>query len=279
VHYKIASVPGSPDRENEDWAAVAGDAVVVIDGSGLPGNMPTGCIHGVPWYVRNLGIRLLAGMTDPNPRATLPDVLAAAIGWVTHLHSGTCDISSPGTPSAVLAMARPRAGTLEYLVLGDCTFGVTHRNSEVSEVADHRMDQVAAEAFRAMLAVPLGDPGKLAARVAFVREQAPLRNRPGGYPLAGSVPEAAYEACTGSIPLADCAEWVLMTDGAARYMDFGVGAIRDAMTLLGAAGPEGLFREVREAEAADPAGERLPRGKASDDATVAYSPRVPVPGG
>jgi len=271
VQHKIGSIPGSPDRENEDWAGSAGDAAVVIDGSGLPGNMPTGCIHGVPWYVRNLGARLLAGMTDPSPQATLPNVLASAIGWVTQQHAGTCDVTSPGTPSAVLAMARPRAGMLEYLVLGDCTFGVAHRSNEVTSVTDHRMDTVAAEAFKAMLSVPLGAPGKLEARMAFVKQQAPLRNRPGGYPLAGAVPEAAYEAHTGSFPLADCVEWILMSDGAARFMEFGVGSIGDAMMVVNVAGPEGLFREVRDAEAADPAGVRLPRGKGSDDATVICS--------
>src|SRR5579859_5224035 len=120
MRHSIAVIPGDPARANEDWAGVLGNSAVLLDGSGLPGDLPTGCVHGVPWYVRHLGTRLLSRMVTDPPGAALTDQLADAIGWLTAQHAHTCDVAAPGTPSAVLAAVRAEGDHLEYLVLGDC---------------------------------------------------------------------------------------------------------------------------------------------------------------
>jgi hypothetical protein len=169
-------------------------------------------------------------------------------------------------------MVRAADGQLEHLALGDCTLAVMLGGSRIATVTDHRMDAIAADAFAAMIEVPIGSAHKQAARMNFVRQQLPLRNMPEGYPLAGSKPEAAYEALTGSFPLAGVGQWVIMSDGAARYIDFGIGTWPDALRLLDEAGPEQLLAQLRAAEAADPAGRRWPRAKLHDDATLTCSP-------
>jgi hypothetical protein len=87
---------GSPESENEDWAGVAAPGLaVVLDGLSAPDGTGTGCRHGTPWFVSQLGPRLLTLAADP---ANSPaDVLAEAIRQVAGLHPG-CDLTHPGTP-------------------------------------------------------------------------------------------------------------------------------------------------------------------------------------
>jgi hypothetical protein len=52
----LATQPGSPDAANEDWAGVlAPGLAVVLDGLSAPDGTGTGCRHGTPWYVSQLG--------------------------------------------------------------------------------------------------------------------------------------------------------------------------------------------------------------------------------
>jgi hypothetical protein len=78
MQFRMASIAGDEARENEDYAGVLGSCAVVPDGSGLPGDLPSGCVHGVPWYVCHLGAGLLARMAL-DTEASLPDALAGAI--------------------------------------------------------------------------------------------------------------------------------------------------------------------------------------------------------
>ena len=98
MHAAIATQAGSPDAPNEDWAGVlAPGLAVVLDGLSAPDGTGTGCRHGTPWYVSQLGPRLLTLAADPS--CSLVDALAEAIRQVAGLHPG-CDLTHPGTPSA-----------------------------------------------------------------------------------------------------------------------------------------------------------------------------------
>jgi len=104
MHAAIATQAGSPESANEDWAGVAAPGLaVVLDGLSAPDGTGTGCRHGTPWFVSQLGPRLLTLAADP---ANSPaDALAEAIRQVAGLHPG-CDLTHPGTPSATLVMLR-----------------------------------------------------------------------------------------------------------------------------------------------------------------------------
>lgn len=268
--FRVAAAAGDPQRPNEDFAGVLGGCAVLLDGSGAPGDMPTGCIHGVPWFVRQLGARCLAGMVTGEADAPLPGILAAAITSVTGLHKGTCDLSCPGTPSAVMIMTRAGARSLDYLVLGDSTLIIEDTAGVIEAVTDRRMDAVAAEEYRRVLALPTGTPEHQAARIAYVRRQQPLRNQPDGYPVASTDPESAYQALAGSVPAPGVRRVAMLSDGVSRFAEFGMGTWGDLLGMLTAGGPEALFAAIRKAEDTDPAGSRWPRAKKHDDVSVVF---------
>ena len=268
--FRLATMPGDPARPNEDFAGVLGSCAILLDGSGAPGDLPTGCIHGVPWYVRQLGARCLARMAAGDPDEPLDGILGSAIADVSTLHAGTCDLSSPGTPSSVVVMARTGTETLDYLVLGDSAFVIEDASGKVEVVTDQRMDRVAAAEFQAVLALPIGAPEHQAARIAFVRRQQPLRNQPGGYPVASTDPAAAAKALTGSLPAGDVRRAAMASDGVTRFAEFGLGTWGDLLSTLSSGGPAALFARIREAERDDPEGRKWPRAKQHDDMSVVF---------
>ena len=87
MHAAIATQAGSQDSANEDWAGVlAPGLAVVLDGLSAPDGTGTGCRHGTPWFVSQLGPRVLAQAADP--ARSLVDALAEAIQQVASLHPG-----------------------------------------------------------------------------------------------------------------------------------------------------------------------------------------------
>jgi hypothetical protein len=269
MFFRLATMAGDPARPNEDYAGALGDSAILIDGSGAPGDLPTGCIHGVPWFTRQLGARCLAVMAAGDDSEPLGGVLGDAIQQVADLHRDTCDLSVPGTPSGVVIMTRARGASLDYLVLGDSTL-VIDEDGYIRTVSDRRMESVAVEEFRAMLALPTGTPEKQAARMTYVRRQQPLRNHPDGYPVASTDPGAANKALTGSVPLGNVRRAALISDGVSRFTEFGVGTWDEMLGILAGSGPGDLFRRIREAEDTDPDGKQWPRAKRHDDVGAVF---------
>jgi hypothetical protein len=265
---QTATRPGRDDKPNEDYAGALPASAVLLDGAGGPSEMPSGCVHGTPWYVRQLGARLLADM-ETTPERDLPGILAEGIRTVSDLHRGTCDLSAPGTPASVVVMARARGNDLEYLVLGDSTI-VIDAGGEVAVVTDRRIDAVATVERKAMEALPTGTPEHQAARIRFVSLQREMRNQPGGYWTASTDPRAADKAITGSVPLPSVRRAALLSDGTTRFNEFGLGTWSELLDLLDLSGPLEVFSRIREAEASDPNGSRWPRAKRCDDVAVVH---------
>src|SRR5690625_3783939 len=96
------TLPSDPNSGNEDWHLVSDGLVIVLDGATI--RTDTGCIHGLRWYVRQLGLSIATAATDPN--CGLPSALEWAISHVNGLHSGACDLAHPGTPSAAAGIVR-----------------------------------------------------------------------------------------------------------------------------------------------------------------------------
>lgn len=267
--FTAATMPGDPGKPNEDLPGVLGDCAVLLDGSGAPGDLPTGCIHGVPWFVRQLGSRCLGRMAGSAPRTSLDSILETVIAEVMGLHRDTCDLSVPGTPSSMIVMVRAGQETVDYLVLGDSAL-IIDVADDVTMVTDTRMADVAPPEYQQVLSLPTGTPEHQAARMAFVAKQQPLRNSPHGYPVVSTDPAAARKAITGSLPARDVRRAALVSDGVTRYAEFGLGTWKDLLDVLGAAGPGALFECIRRAEASDPAGHRWARAKRHDDVAAVY---------
>lgn len=258
--YRLATDPGRPDRANEDFAAVGTDAAVLLDGAGTPNGFESGCVHGVAWYTRTLGSLLLAEVI---PGRSLADALASAITTASALHGGFCDLSNPNTPSATVVAVRFTGDRVEYLVLADSVLTLDLDGSKPGVITDKRIDTAEQDVRRSFPA------GTKPTRYQLDAGLTKRRNIPGGFWTAGANPQAAHEALTGSIPLADLAGLAMLTDGASRLTDqFGLISWRTTLDLLWTQGPQALINRVRDVERGDADGQRWARTKTHDDATV-----------
>jgi hypothetical protein len=264
----IATQAGSQDSANEDWAGVLVPGLaVVLDGLSAPDGTGTGCRHGTPWYVSQLGPRVLALAGDPS--RSLADALAEAIRQVASLHPG-CDLTHPGTPSATVVLLRALEERADYLALADATL-LLDTSEGLKVVSDERVNQLAGKEREAANQVPTGSALKLRRRVQLTRALRRARNRPGGYWVAAADPQAASQAVTGSLPSKTLRRAVLLSDGASRLVDlFELATWEELLALLDENGPDELLRQVRAAEAVDAESRQWPRTKRSDDATAVY---------
>ena len=245
----------------------SGNAAVVVDGVTSPAGMETGCEHGTPWYANQLASQLVA--TSSDGRQSLRSALSLAITNVANLHRKSCDLHADGTPSATVAVVRQRAQLAEYLVLSDATI-VLEAHGAAQVVTDDRLAALLAEPRHAVQGAPADSEIREQRLRELVSAQRKLRNAPGGYWLAGTVPEAAEHAVTGYVPVSQGLCVAVMTDGAARLVDmFGACSWPDALETLRITGPEAWIQRVRELEATDRGMIRWPRYKVSDDAALA----------
>ncbi|GGQ01874.1 hypothetical protein GCM10010233_17580 [Streptomyces pseudogriseolus] len=265
----LGTSPSAPGGENEDFAAAAPGAAVLLDGAGVAG-AETGCVHGVAWFSGTLGA-LLLGTITARPAWSLAKCLADAIRVTRALHEDTCDVRHRASPTSTVVAVRVREGRLEHLVLGDSSLLLAERGGGLVPVTDRRLDEVGARLRGRVDELPTGSPEHAAALAEYRDTLTSLRNRPGGFWIAGPDPLAAEHALTGAVPLDSLASVTLLSDGATRLVDrFGLASWEDALALLDSAGPDELIRQTRKAEDGDPYGRRWPRGKAHDDATALH---------
>ena len=267
MEVSFASLAGSDQVSNEDAVAATAHVVAVVDGVSTS-RLPTGCIHGTPWYANALATQIVAAASR-EPGQDLPAVLFEALQAVASSHADTCDLTAAGTPSATVAITRPFGDRLDYLVLSDATIAI-QTEAGVEVVSDKRVDALVGEL---SLAAKTAEPGSEEQKQRLedlITTQRKLRNVEGGYWLAGAVPEAADHAQVGSVPLGEVRSVAVMSDGASCLVDvYAAMDWRQALGMLTADGPREWLGRVREAELADARKERWPRYKVSDDATNA----------
>jgi hypothetical protein len=265
----IASEP-APGRRNEDFVAATTHAAVLLDGAGLFGIDDGGCRHGVDWYVRQVGTRLLTRITDL-ANSGLPDLLTQAIAAVADLHRDTCDLSHPGTPSATVVAIRCRDDVLDYLVLADSVL-VLDKTDGIKTICDDRQTTIGRRHRSALDAHPNGSAAHRDELQRFVTVMRSYRNRAGGFWVAASDPAAAQQAITGTVAFDQLRSAMLLSDGASRLVDrFSVHTWPQVLSLVADTGPQAVIDAVRTAERSDPDGHRWPRGKTHDDASIIYS--------
>jgi hypothetical protein len=161
VRVTLATDAGTPGWPNEDFAAVAPGAAVLLDGcTTVPRDRDTGCRHGVAWYARTLGTALLAGITAVPP-VPLDQALSAAIAEVRSRHETTCDLASPATPAATVTAVREEPDGIGYLALSDSTvaawYGGGHQPLIISD--RHRPAAARPEAAAAAVTGTVGRDG------------------------------------------------------------------------------------------------------------------------
>jgi hypothetical protein len=81
VLVSFASEPGAQGQPHEDFVAAAPHMIVLLGGAGTPDGLDTGCVHGVPWFTRQLGASLMRTATWApllSPLAFLTSLLTAS---------------------------------------------------------------------------------------------------------------------------------------------------------------------------------------------------------
>ncbi|MBB4924297.1 protein phosphatase 2C domain-containing protein [Kitasatospora kifunensis] len=271
MQVQLAGEPEQPGQVNEDFAATTPEALVLLDGSSSPAGMESGCRHGTAWYVRRLGVHLLARLTD-RPDRSIAECLADAIVETAALHGARCDLAHPGTPAATVVAARLHGASLEYLVLGDSLLVLEPRDGPVRVIGDNQHFATGQELRRALHAAELGSAERAALRLRYALAVRAVRNTGRGPWIAAASPKAAAQAETGFVKLDALRALAAVTGGAARYAEpFALGDWPAALHLLAEAGPAALIARVREVEALDPRCERWPRDPAREDATALYA--------
>ncbi|MWA05770.1 hypothetical protein F8568_036520 [Actinomadura sp. LD22] len=238
VSYVSEATPGRP---NEDFVAAGPGWVVLLDGATAPPGVDSGCAHDPAWLVRRLGGQIAARMAleDGKP---LPDLVAEAIKVTGEAHTGTCDLENPDSPSATVSLLRRRGDAVEWFVLADSP--IVLDVGEIRVIRDDRVDRLPSYTLEA------------------VRKS---RNSPGGFWVASTKPEAAYEGLTGEVPVAGLRRAAVLSDGASRLVElFGRLDWDGLLRVLDDEGPRELVRRTRAAEES----ETVARGKRHDDATA-----------
>jgi hypothetical protein len=260
----------SPDAtSNEDFIAATASVVVVIDGASVPPELGTGCTHGTAWFARRLGAQLLALLSSEADRSPA-DSLAQAVTDVAALHSDTCDLDHPGSPSATVAVLREQPDAVDYLVLGDTTI-LVEESAGVRVVTDDRLEQVAAVQHGAMHQHATGSADHARSFAELVTEQRRHRNHPDGFWVASTDPAAAQHALTDTAPRTGLHRAAVLSDGATRLVDrFGLLDWPGFLNALAEQGPAAIIARIRAAEGSDPDGRRWPRGKRHDDASAGF---------
>jgi hypothetical protein len=269
VEVSFASWPGSVSKANEDFVAASPKVAVVLDGLSAPPPLGTGCLHGTPWFVAQLGAQVMSAATTAGEEP-LQDLVAGAITRVADSHAHSCDLDHPGTPSSSLAVLREQDRRVEYLLLFDSVI-VLDGPSGLVVVTDRRVDAFARQEHLATREHPVGSPAHQERVQELVAAQRRHRNQPSGYWVAGAKPTAAYQAVTGSRPLDEVDRAALLSDGVSCLVELYAAA--DWLELLDSMqqhGPTHVITRVRDLEDADPSGSRWPRYKRSDDATAAF---------
>jgi hypothetical protein len=267
MQISFATRAGSTSKPSEDFVTASPDVAIVLDGLTAPASLGTGCVHGTPWYVAQLGGQLLSGIAA-GPDRPLQDLVADALGNVAGMHAKNCDLTHPGTPSSSIAMLRFRADVIDHLVLFDSVI-LLDGPSGLRIATDHRVDDYAQVEHEAVLKFPLGTPEHQDGIARLVAAQRHHRNVTGGYWVAGARPEAAYEAITGQTPRSEVTRAALLSDGASCLVDkYGAADWAELLKILEEQGPNEVLSRVRALEDTDPLGECWPRYKRSDDATA-----------
>lgn len=271
MQVQLAGEPQQPGGESEDFAAASPEAIVLLDGSSSPTGMESGCRHGTAWYVRRLGVHLLARLTDRSDRS-IAECLADAIAETAALHGGRCDLAHPNTPAAMVVAARLHGSSLEYLALGDSLLVLHLKEGPPRVIGDNQRFLGGEELRRQVWATVPGSAEREALHVRYALAVRAARNTGRGPWIAAAVPKAARYAETGFVRLAELHAVAAVTDGASRFTDrFGLGSWSDILLLLAEFGPSELIAQVRAVERSDSRCVRWPRGKAHDDASALYA--------
>jgi len=248
-------------EESADKIFVTPHAAILLDGASafVPVPVPASA------YADYLG-RFLADALTTEPAANLQEILAEGIK-ATAAHY---NLKAGESPSSTVTIARERDEHLDLLLLGDNT--VILPGGEI--LTDDRIDRLDLEPrrkYRERLAAGHGyDDEHKALLRELQTQQAKYRNKPGGYWIADTYPEAARWAISSKRKVSTTPWAILATDGAydtmrhlglVKWREYRENSSRELAELL-------QLCELWERNQ-DPGAQILPRAKRHDDKSLA----------
>ncbi|PUB23964.1 protein phosphatase 2C-like protein [Promicromonospora sp. AC04] len=257
----LAATLGGASR-NQDRYVVGDNFAAVLDGAtSVAGDRS----HDPGWFAQQLADSLARTIPEGGP---LADHVERAIRTVRDTHA----LQPDSAPTSTIAIARWSRDALETYVLGDSPAVVLHPDGTASVHEDDRLAAVATAkrtTYRSQLAAGHGyGQAHRETLLDLQAEQAERRNRPGGYWIAGTDPDAAQHGITDITALSDVAAVILASDGVALERHPNATTWAELLAEVQQHGPDNVLRSIHGAEDADPDGSRWPRSKPHDDKTI-----------
>jgi Protein phosphatase 2C len=268
------SIPGTPERDNEDAMGANAHIAFVLDGVTGVGDTPLMAGRSDAAWVAQLARDLLLrhseqGVGDLRGFITRVATDIAAQFERDRLRPPAARYEMPWTTLSMIAVSE---GRLEIAYVGDSRVLI-----ETSEDAVHNFGtNPSRTAFESKLAAKMiaarKGIGAAAIRETVLPELRRVRdtvNTANGFWLLGADPSVGKHATVTSIELTGPATVLLATDGFyALSDDYRRYGERELIATAQTIGLKVLGRELRHIEDDDPEGVRYPRMKKSDDATA-----------
>lgn len=266
------SLPGDPERPNEDAFDQAPNAAVVFDGATSLGDRLLPGPSDAAWIASFGARRLMAHVRDGDPPK---DALLHALADAEKSFAGLrrrAPVEKYEIPFASMMFVAENEKGLEALWLGDCGLIVKAPREKARFVGDG-FEKKAAESKRAAaLSAQTGVSSTVGVNrphiLPALRAARNRMNGPGGWAF-GPDTRAAKHVDSQTVKAPPGTLLLLASDGfLALGSDYGR---YDVEGLLAAVQTEGLVKlgeELRAIENRDPEGQRFPRFKKSDDATA-----------
>ncbi len=272
------SLPGRPDRPNEDAFGVTETSAFVIDGAtGLGQNLlVAGHDSDAAWLAAFAKVHFEEMADRGLPVAEMVRQVNTLAARIVQYSTSGLTVAAWQLPIAGFSMVGVQNGAVAVHALGDCT--VMACDGEYGVFAHTAISgQALAEQAAARQAVAAA--GGLAAYGSLVAHDATLQalrasratcNTPGGLWTLGTNPAAADNVATASITLRKPFVGLVMSDGFSALTDkYGRYAPAELVRIAEGNGLAALGEELRHIETVeDPDGFAYPRFKVSDDATA-----------
>lgn len=271
-----ASEAGHP--VNEDVCGATSSALWLIDGASP--------VDPQPFFAQDSDARWLSDIADrefsevlqhkPTQSRLKTAVRAAARAAKSATDDRLRDTSGEVTlPSAAVTLVELVDSTLHYFALGDVSLALT-LNNEVQTVENERgLEKERQHLVRMASAHPTGAT-TYRDKALFDQQRRVRRenmNRPDGYWILSTSPDAADHGRTGEFMVQPGARLLLASDGFARLVTT-MSVYANWKLLLDDLPSRSLIdliKTLRELEAGDPEGHAYPRISTHDDATAIYA--------
>ncbi|HEY2685076.1 MAG TPA: protein phosphatase 2C domain-containing protein [Steroidobacteraceae bacterium] len=289
LKYSLVQQVSQPQRgyaENDDCAACleAGGAIYawVIDGAtSVADRSYLGAALGdVAWYSQALCDALSSfAATGASPKV----LHALAAGKVAHAYEqgvGSSPVPLYARPAAAVTIVRLEGDEGQLFYLADCPAFTLSRTGRVMRITDMQRtdgeqdlrDRVAASQAREELT-----PKQMfLEQIGWLRtgREEQLKNRP--LAVSAAISGATFGGFERRIDLADCRALVLMSDGFERYSaQYRLGDDAAMVRAVVREGAAAVLEQIRSLERDDELCRKIPRLKASDDATCLVLTRDP----